>query len=180
MHRTSLRASRRDAVRTVDRRHQSQPARGHLEGPPGCRASHAGPRCLDALSRPARRGRLLSGRSFPEHRMTALRPQCRPPPRRRNRARCLNAKAWTRPSCVKTPVRCSSWAKGRSGHVWGSSRGREGSGLAVSRAAEDWVDEDHPVRGIDLFVEDLDLPALGFDRTAAARRGGPGIIPPSS
>ncbi len=42
---------------------------------------------------------------------------------------------------------------------------------------EDWVDEDHPVRVIDLFVEDLDLPALGFDRTAAARTGRPGYHP---
>ena len=42
---------------------------------------------------------------------------------------------------------------------------------------EDWVDEDHPVRVIDLFVDDLDLPALGFDRTAAARTGRPGYHP---
>jgi transposase len=42
---------------------------------------------------------------------------------------------------------------------------------------EDWVDEDHPVRVIDLFVEDLDLSALGFDRTAAARTGRPGYHP---
>jgi transposase len=42
---------------------------------------------------------------------------------------------------------------------------------------EDWVGEDHPVRVIDLFVEDLDLPALVFDRTAAARTGRPGYHP---
>ena len=42
---------------------------------------------------------------------------------------------------------------------------------------EDWVDEDNPVRVIDLFVEDLDLPALGFDRAAAARTGRPGYHP---
>ena len=42
---------------------------------------------------------------------------------------------------------------------------------------EDWVGEDHPVRVIDLFVEDLDLPALGFERTAAARTGRPGYHP---
>jgi hypothetical protein len=61
-------------------------------------------------------------------------------------------------------------------------------GVARDRASlfperlEDWVDEDHPVRVIDLFVEDLDLPGLGFDRTAAARTGRPsgGPAPHSS
>jgi len=42
---------------------------------------------------------------------------------------------------------------------------------------EDWVAEDNPVRVIDLFVDDLDLVGLGFERTAAARTGRPGYHP---
>jgi len=29
---------------------------------------------------------------------------------------------------------------------------------------EDWIGEDHLVRVVELFVEELDLPALGFER----------------
>ena len=36
---------------------------------------------------------------------------------------------------------------------------------------EDWVGEDNPVRVVDLFVDELDLAALGFHRHAAARTG---------
>lgn len=42
---------------------------------------------------------------------------------------------------------------------------------------EDWVGEDHLVRVVDLFVEELDLPGLGFERTTAARTGRPGYHP---
>lgn len=42
---------------------------------------------------------------------------------------------------------------------------------------EDWVDEEQPVRVIDLFVEDLDLVGLGFERTSAARTLRPGYRP---
>ncbi|WP_430448715.1 IS1182 family transposase [Rhodophyticola sp.] len=42
---------------------------------------------------------------------------------------------------------------------------------------EEWIDEEHPVRVIDLFVEDLDLVGLGFERTSAARTGRPGYHP---
>lgn len=42
---------------------------------------------------------------------------------------------------------------------------------------EDWVGEDHPVRVVDLFVDDLDLTGLGFERAAAARTGRPGYHP---
>tara|TARA_B100000378_G_scaffold178615_1_gene144298 strand:- start:170 stop:421 length:252 start_codon:yes stop_codon:yes gene_type:complete len=38
---------------------------------------------------------------------------------------------------------------------------------------EDWIGEDHLVRVVDLFVEELDLPALGFERCAPARTGRP-------
>ena len=42
---------------------------------------------------------------------------------------------------------------------------------------EDWIGEDHLVRVVDLFVDDLDLAALGFHRHAAARTGRPGYHP---
>lgn len=42
---------------------------------------------------------------------------------------------------------------------------------------EDWIDEDHLVRVVDLFVEQLDLTNLGFARAAPARTGRPGYHP---
>ncbi|WP_096786881.1 IS1182 family transposase [Rhodobacter sp. CZR27] len=42
---------------------------------------------------------------------------------------------------------------------------------------EDWIGEDHLVRVIDLFVDQLDLARLGFHRYAAARTGRPGYHP---
>lgn len=36
---------------------------------------------------------------------------------------------------------------------------------------EDWIGEDHLVRVVDLFVDELDLSGLGFVRSAAARTG---------
>ncbi len=39
---------------------------------------------------------------------------------------------------------------------------------------EDWIHEDHLVRMVDLFVDELDLTELGFVRSAAARTGRPG------
>ena len=33
---------------------------------------------------------------------------------------------------------------------------------------DDWVEEDNPVRVVDVFVDELDLGALGFDVTPAA------------
>ena len=42
---------------------------------------------------------------------------------------------------------------------------------------EDWIDEDHLVRVVDLFVEQLDLAGLGFVRAAHARTGRPGYHP---
>lgn len=41
----------------------------------------------------------------------------------------------------------------------------------------DLISEDHLVRVVDLFVDDLDLAALGFHRHAAARTGRPGYHP---
>lgn len=42
---------------------------------------------------------------------------------------------------------------------------------------EDWIGEDHLVRVVDLFVDQLDLVALGFARAAHARTGRPGYHP---
>ena len=42
---------------------------------------------------------------------------------------------------------------------------------------EDWIDEDHFVRVVDLFVDQLDLVDLGFARAARARTGRPGYHP---
>ena len=42
---------------------------------------------------------------------------------------------------------------------------------------EDWIDEDHLVRVVDLFVDQLDLAGLGFTRAAHVRTGQPGYHP---
>lgn len=42
---------------------------------------------------------------------------------------------------------------------------------------EDYIDADNPVRVIDLFVDELDLLALGFESTIAASTGRPGYHP---
>lgn len=39
---------------------------------------------------------------------------------------------------------------------------------------DDWIAEEHLVRVIDLFVEQLDLATLGFEHHAGARTGRPG------
>lgn len=42
---------------------------------------------------------------------------------------------------------------------------------------EGWIGEDHLVRVVDLFVEELDLQALGFERCVPTRTGRPGYHP---
>jgi len=42
---------------------------------------------------------------------------------------------------------------------------------------EDWIDDDNPVRVIDLFVDEIDLEKTGFLRTAPAWTGRPGYHP---
>ena len=42
---------------------------------------------------------------------------------------------------------------------------------------DDWVDEDNPVRVIDVLVDGLDLGALGFERSLPAATGRPGYDP---
>jgi len=42
---------------------------------------------------------------------------------------------------------------------------------------EDWIAEDNPVRVVDVFVDELDLKVLGFERATAAETGRPGYHP---
>ena len=42
---------------------------------------------------------------------------------------------------------------------------------------EDWIDEDNPVRVIDVFVDELELFDLGFARVAPHWTGRPGYQP---
>ena len=53
---------------------------------------------------------------------------------------------------------------------------REQVALFPDRLA-DWIGEDHLVGFVDLFVEELDLSALGFARCVPARTGRPGYHP---
>jgi transposase len=42
---------------------------------------------------------------------------------------------------------------------------------------DDWIDEDNPVRAVDVFVEELDLGRLGFERAQPAETGRPAYHP---
>jgi transposase len=42
---------------------------------------------------------------------------------------------------------------------------------------DDWIDEDNPVRAVDVFVEELDLVGLGFERAQPAETGRPAYHP---
>ena len=42
---------------------------------------------------------------------------------------------------------------------------------------EDWVDENNPVRAVDVFVDALDLVELGFDGAQPMATGRPGYKP---
>ncbi|GBE42988.1 hypothetical protein BMS3Bbin10_01059 [bacterium BMS3Bbin10] len=47
-------------------------------------------------------------------------------------------------------------------------------GTLFPESLEDWIDEDNPVRVIDVFVDELTLGDLGFARVEAACTGRPG------
>jgi hypothetical protein len=49
-------------------------------------------------------------------------------------------------------------------------------GTLFPERLEDWVDEDNPVRVIDVFVDDLDLCGLGFGRAAGGWSARPGAM----
>ena len=50
-------------------------------------------------------------------------------------------------------------------------------GTLFPECLEDWIDEDNPVRVIDVFVDELDLSSLGFDRVEPRATGRPGYHP---
>ncbi|MFQ5664781.1 MAG: IS1182 family transposase [Terriglobia bacterium] len=52
-----------------------------------------------------------------------------------------------------------------------------GQSTLLPECLEDWVNEDNPVRVIDVFVEELDLGGLGFDRAEPEATGRPGYHP---
>ena len=52
-----------------------------------------------------------------------------------------------------------------------------GQGTLFPECLEDWIGEDNPVRVIDVFVEELDLGGLGFDRVRPEATGRPSYHP---
>ena len=54
--------------------------------------------------------------------------------------------------------------------VEGTDRGQS---TLFPECLEDWIDENNPVRVIDVFVEELNLDELGFDRMAPEDTGRP-------
>ena len=50
-------------------------------------------------------------------------------------------------------------------------------GVLSPEYLDDWVCEENPVRAIDVFMDELDLAALGFDGVAPAATGRPGYHP---
>jgi transposase len=50
-------------------------------------------------------------------------------------------------------------------------------GTLFPERLEDWIGEDNPVRVIDVFVDELDLGGLGFDRAEPEATGRPGYHP---
>src|ERR1700756_4944241 len=50
-------------------------------------------------------------------------------------------------------------------------------GVLLPEYRHDWVSEENPVRAIDVFVDELDLAALGFDGVMPAATGRPGYHP---
>ena len=52
-----------------------------------------------------------------------------------------------------------------------------GQGTLFPEHLEDWVGADNPVRVIDVFVDELDLDELGFERAAPEATGRPGYHP---
>ena len=50
-------------------------------------------------------------------------------------------------------------------------------GVLLPEFLDDWVSEENPVRAIDVFVDDLDLAALGFEGVVPEATGRPGYHP---
>ncbi len=58
--------------------------------------------------------------------------------------------------------------------VEGADRGQS---TLFPECLEDWIGEDNPVRVIDVFVDELDLPELGFDGVEPEVTGRPSYHP---
>ncbi len=52
-----------------------------------------------------------------------------------------------------------------------------GQGSMFPERLEDWIGEDNAVRVVDVFVDELDLGGLGFDRVEPRQTGRPGYHP---
>ncbi len=52
-----------------------------------------------------------------------------------------------------------------------------GQGTLFPERLEDWIGDDNPVRAIDVFVDELDLGGLGFDRVEPLATGRPAYHP---
>src|SRR5213592_1570007 len=52
-----------------------------------------------------------------------------------------------------------------------------GQATLLPGCLEDWVDENNPVRAVDVFVDELDLVELGFDSAQPAATGRPAYYP---
>mgnify|MGYP000276838009 CR=1 FL=1 len=61
-----------------------------------------------------------------------------------------------------------------SNHIKGQSRTQV---TLLPEALDDFVTEDNPVRVIDIFVDELDLKQIGFNRVVAKQTGRPGYHP---
>lgn len=78
------------------------------------------------------------------------------------------------------PRECQNWVALYAFPVSGDQHGGFHRGRsarpdgAFPERLEDWIGEDDLVRVVDLFVDALDLPALGFERASSARTGRPG------
>lgn len=90
----------------------------------------------------------------------------------------LAAQVRFRPSlCGNSPSWYTSASQRRvelAGFIEGIDRGQT---VLFPERLEDWIGEDNVVRVVDLFVDKLDLPGLGFVRSAPARTGRSGYDP---
>ena len=55
--------------------------------------------------------------------------------------------------------------------------GERSQSVLFPERLDDWIDEDNPVRAIDVFVDELDLATLGFDGVEPAATGRPAYRP---
>jgi transposase len=68
----------------------------------------------------------------------------------------------------------TGWGLSMKRFIEGEDRHR---GVLFPEYLDDWVSEENPVRAIDVFVDTLDLAALGFEGVEPAATGRPGYHP---